>query len=385
MDHIAPEHVRIAIAGGGTGGHVLPAIAVIEELRCRQVAAELLWIGSHGGLEGESASQADIPFVAIPTGKLRRYLSLENVIDAARVPIGILAARRALKSFRPDVVLSTGGFVSVPTVIAARGIAPVLTHEQTAILGLATRINARGAAVLAVSFEQTRTEAAALHERVNVTGNPVRAGLRDGDRTRGLAWAQFSAELPVLYITGGARGASPINTRVAEMLPSLLEQTQVLHQTGPASANRDAAALGELRSTLPDRLRGRYKVVEFVRDNIADVYAMTSLVLGRAGAGTVAELAYVGLPALLIPLPGAGGDEQAVNAKVLGDAGAAVVIAQPDASAQRLLGEITSILGDPGRLQAMAVAALSISRSDAASNLADAVLDLARTATRRRR
>lgn len=368
---------RLAIAGGGTGGHVLCAVAVVEELRRRGHFGDAVWIGSRDGLEAQIAADTGIRFVAIPTGKLRRYLSLSNITDAFRVPLGIAAARRALRAFRPDVVLGTGGFVSVPTVIAARGIAPVLTHEQTAILGLATRINARFAAVLAVSYDRTRQEAAALHGNVVVTGNPVRTGLRDGDRSRGLSRFGFAADLPVLYVTGGARGASPLNQRIAAMLPAILEHCQILHQTGPASANPDAASLAQRRSGLPSRLLNRYAVVEFVRDEIPDVYAMTDLVVGRAGAGTIAELAFVGLPAILIPLPGTGGDEQTVNAQVLAEAGAVVVIPQHEATPERLATEIIGLLGDRPRLQRMADAARSVSHPDAAARLADALLDLA--------
>ena len=161
--------LRLAITGGGTGGHVLPALAVVDELRRRGALADLIWIGSREGVERQAAEEAGIRFVAIPTGKLRRYLSLRNLTDAARVPLGVLAARRALAAFRPDVVLSTGGFVSVPAVVAARGIAPVLTHEQTAILGLANRINARFADVLAVSHQPDRISSRRrLHRRVVV-------------------------------------------------------------------------------------------------------------------------------------------------------------------------------------------------------------------------
>ena len=141
-----------SIAGGGTGGHVLPALAVVEELRRRVAMADVDLDRQPRGVERQAAADAGIRFVAIPTGKLRRYLSLRNLTDAARIHSAIVAARRAL-AIQPCVVLSTGGFVSVPTVIAARGIAPVLTHEQTAILGLANRINARFADVLAVSHD----------------------------------------------------------------------------------------------------------------------------------------------------------------------------------------------------------------------------------------
>jgi UDP-N-acetylglucosamine--N-acetylmuramyl-(pentapeptide) pyrophosphoryl-undecaprenol N-acetylglucosamine transferase len=150
------QGLRLAITGGGTGGHVLPALAVIDELQRRGALADLIWIGSREGVERRAAEEAGINFIAIPTGKLRRYLSLRNITDATRVPFGVLAARRALAAFRPDVVLSTGGFVSVPTVVSARGIAPVLTHEQTAILGLANRINATSSPSLTTERNHSR-------------------------------------------------------------------------------------------------------------------------------------------------------------------------------------------------------------------------------------
>lgn len=371
------QRVRLVIAGGGTGGHVLPAFAVLGELHQRGVAADVTWIGSSDGHEREAARDAGIPFVAIPTGKLRRYLSLRNLTDAGRIPLGVAAARRALGKAKPQVILSTGGFVSVPTVIAARGIAPVVTHEQTAIVGLANRINARFADVLAISHEETLPEARRVHRNVSVTGNPVRTVLTEGSRERGLAWLGFTDELPVLYVTGGARGASPLNQRVAATLTQMLEQWQLLHQTGPASANNDAAQLAAQRAELPERLQCRYKIVEFIRDELPDVYAAVDLIVGRAGAGTVAELALVGKPAVLIPLPGAGGDEQARNAQVLVNAGGAVLLLQEDATPERLLAECVAILGDPERHLRMGRAAQSVAQPRAAANLADIVLSLA--------
>jgi UDP-N-acetylglucosamine--N-acetylmuramyl-(pentapeptide) pyrophosphoryl-undecaprenol N-acetylglucosamine transferase len=372
------QGLRLAVTGGGTGGHVLPALAAVDELRRRSSLADLIWIGSREGVERGAAEEAGIRFIAIPTGKLRRYLSLRNLTDAARVPFGVLSARRALTAFRPNVILSTGGFVSVPAVVAARGIAPVLTHEQTAVLGLANRINARFADVLAVSHPATEQLALRLHRRVVVTGNPVRTSLTAGDRSRGLRALGFNDGIPVIYVTGGARGASPINQRIAALLPRILDRVQIVHQTGPLSANPDAASLTRRRDSLPDAVRHRYKVVEFVGDELADVYAAADLVIGRAGAGTIAELAFVGLPAILIPLPGARGDEQTVNARVLGDAGAAIVIKQPSATPERLQTEILALLDDPERRERMAEAARTLARPDAAARLADELLALAR-------
>ncbi len=369
--------LRLAVAGGGTGGHVLPGISVVQELQRRDALADVLWIGSHDGQERQSAAAAGIRFVSIPTGKLRRYLSVSNIIDMGRVPVGVVAARRVLRSSRPDVVFSTGGFVSVPTVIAASGLAPVVTHEQTAIIGLANRINARFAAVLAISHHESEAAARQLHRHVELTGNPIRTGLIEGDRSRALAQLGFTSDLPVLYVTGGARGASALNERIGELLPDLLAHVQILHQTGPTSANQDGARLRQQREALPPEFQQRYVLREFIGAELSDVYAAADLELGRAGAGTVAELSFVGLPSILIPLPGAGGDEQFRNAQVLAGVGAAVVIPQSEATNDRLLSETLRLLADRERLQAMSTAAKSVAQPHAAANLADLLLSIA--------
>jgi UDP-N-acetylglucosamine--N-acetylmuramyl-(pentapeptide) pyrophosphoryl-undecaprenol N-acetylglucosamine transferase len=191
-----------------------------------------------------------------------------------------------------------------------------------------------------------------------------------------LAALGFASDSPVVYVTGGARGAAPINQRIAALLPEILDHVQVLHQTGPATANPDAQWLTRLRDEMPPRVRNRYKIVEYVGEELPDIYAAADLIVGRAGAGTVAELAYVSRPSILIPLPGASGNEQEINARVLGQAGAAVVLLQEEASPARLRQEILAILADPSRCQAMAAAASSAARPDAARALADALLAL---------
>jgi len=376
MSTPSPAALRLVITGGGTGGHVHPALAVVEELRGRGIPLELLWIGSSGDVEGPAALRAAIPFRAIKTGKLRRYFDKETFVDAGRLPIGTAQAWRILRAFRPDVIFSTGGFVSVPTVIAGARIAPILTHEQTAILGLATRINLRFADVLAISFERSSARAQSFKGRVALTGNPVRSSLRNGDAARARADLGFSADLPILYITGGARGATPINQRIEPLLPELLQSVQIIHQTGPSSANSDFATLTQLRSGLPSPLKERYHVTEFVRENLADIFAAADLVLCRAGAGTVAELSYLGKPGLLIPLPNTGGREQDENARVLADSGGAIVISQDEANPDRLRADLHRLLRDPERLSSMGRSAAKIARPEAASLLANELLVL---------
>jgi UDP-N-acetylglucosamine--N-acetylmuramyl-(pentapeptide) pyrophosphoryl-undecaprenol N-acetylglucosamine transferase len=369
--------LRLVIAGGGTGGHVLPAIAVVDELRRRGLDLDLLWIGSRDGVERERADRAGIPFRTVQTGKLRRYFALETVTDAARLPVGTVQAWRILRSYRPEVVFSTGGFVSVPTVAAAARIAPILTHEQTAVVGLANRINARFADVLAVSHHQTQDAATALHRRVVLTGNPVRASMAGGNAAAGRARYGFADDLPVLLVTGGVRGSSPLNDRISALLPDLLTACQIVHQTGPSSAHGDAEKLREAQKTWPDDLKHRYRVVEVIGEEMADVMAAATLVVSRSGAGTVAELASYGPPGILIPLPGAGGDEQTRNARVLSDIDAAVLIPQTDATPERLGQEIRALLADGERRSRMTAAARTRSHHAAASRVADELLRLA--------
>lgn len=370
--------VRLVIAGGGTGGHVLPAVAVIEEFRNREVALHVLWIGSHGGVERSIAEEHGIPFVAIQTGKLRRYVSLRTVTDAFRVPLGIVQAWRHVRRFRPHVIYSTGGAVSVPTALSGSRLAPVLTHEQTAQIGLSNRTLAKVAATFAVGFEDTAKQARRIHHNVVLTGNPVRSSLMGGSAERGYQTFGLMPDLPVMYVTGGARGASPLNQRIEKLLPDLLEVTQIVHQVGPASANQDLERLTTLRASFPEPLARRYVLRDFITGDLADLYAISDLVIGRAGAGTISELAHLGLPSILVPLPGTWGDEQRKNARVLESVGGAVYLEQDDCTPERLDGEIRSMIASPERLRAMAAASRTIARDDASARLVDELLALVR-------
>lgn len=373
----ASRPLRILIAGGGTGGHVLPAAAVIEELRLREQPFEGLWVGSHKGVERSVAATNDIPFIAIQSGKLRRYIAVQTLTDAMRVPVGIAQAWRHVRAFRPDVIYSTGGAVSIPTVVAGARRAPVLTHEQTAQIGIANKTASRFAKTFAVGFEETASLARQRHRNVVVTGNPVRSSLNNGSTERGRQFAGFTKDLPVIYVTGGALGASPLNERIEAILEQLLERAQVFHQVGPATANPDFERLNRKKSTMAPELAARYHIVDFVRAELPDVYAMAHLVVARSGAGTVSELGYLGLPAILMPLPGTWGDEQRKNARILGNVGAAIVIDQLDATPERMRQEILALIDDSDHRATMSAAARSTSRPDAAARLVDELLKLA--------
>lgn len=373
-----PAPLRVVIAAGGTGGHLSPALAALAALRAQgPVAAR--WIGGTWGGERDAARRAEVPFIPIATGKLRRYFSWQTPPDLLRVPLGVVQAYRALGGWRPDVVFSTGGYVAVPTVIAAarRGI-PTLTHEQTAQIGLANRIASRYADVLALSFPVADAGSTVGKARVIVTGNPVRQEIFGGDAAAGCARFGLTPDLPTIYVTGGARGSTPINERVRDALPDLLPWVQIIHATGPTEANGDYPRMQAVREALPETLRRRYTVVESVREELRDVYALASLVVGRSGAGTVAELAALGKPSLLIPLPGTGGDEATKNARVLADADAATLRPQAEVTGASLAKDVLALVRDPERLARMGAAARAIAPADAAGTLAAAIIALAR-------
>jgi UDP-N-acetylglucosamine--N-acetylmuramyl-(pentapeptide) pyrophosphoryl-undecaprenol N-acetylglucosamine transferase len=367
--------VTVLIAGGGTGGHTSPGLAVAALLRRRGVAHA--WVGSRDGVEARRAVEEGIPYHPIPTGKLRRYWAWRNITDLAiNVPAGILGAHRLLRRLRPRVVLATGGFVALPVVLAA-GLArvPVVVHEQTAVPGLANRVAARRARRVAVTFAQSARHFPA--DRVVLTGNPLRPELRAGSRADAVARFGLDPALPLVYVTGGALGAHAINRAVGEIVGELLAQAQVIHQCGDNPTTGDHAWLRGLREALPPALARRYTVLPWVGPELAGIYATAALVVTRSGAGTVNECCQLGLPALYIPMPGASGDEQTANARLVGQAGGCAIAPQASLTPALLLERIRGLLADPARLKGMGERARTLAVPDAAERLVDLLLEVA--------
>lgn len=359
--------MRVVITGGGTGGHTSAGLAVAAALGQRGI--ECAWIGSRAGIEARRVPEAGIPYHAIPTGKLRRYWDWQNLTDLLlRVPSGVVQARRLLRKLGPNVLFATGGFVALPAVVAARRLGiPIVVHEQTAVPGLANRIAAGIAHKVAVTFPQLGTEFPA--DKVVVTGNPLRPELLGGSRESGLARLGLDPALPVIYATGGAQGAHRINRTVGAILEPLLRICQVIHQCGDNAETGDHRWLEEQAKGLPVEIRSRYHLRPYVGAELRDVYAVASLVVGRAGAGTVNECCHLGLPALYIPLPGTRGDEQTANARLVQAAGGAVVFPQVALTPGGLLESVRGLLTDPPRLKAMGERARSLAVPDAAERI----------------
>ena len=381
MERSFSDAPRILVTGGGTSGHVSPALAIIETLREMTPDVQFLYIGSHKGLERQLVEAVGVPFVAISTGKLRRYISPENFLDQFRIPVGLAQSLYQIKRFKPDVVLATGGYVTVPPVVAA-GISkvPILIHEQTVQVGLANRINARFAHRIALSWEGAmQSLSPRAREIAWVAGNPVRASIFGGTPAEAIRYFSLSDEnLPTIYVTGGSLGARVINRAVEECLPHLLERARVVHQCGEQSAEKesDFDRLTRARLVLPERLQKRYALTKFVRDELRDVLALADLVIGRAGAGTVTEMCAVGKPALYVPLVPTGGDEQAKNAQMVVNAGAACILKQSNCNGDNLLRAVEQLLSDAKDLRQMGEEARKLAKPAAARDIARAVTEL---------
>ena len=367
--------MHVVIAGGGTGGHTSAGLAVAEVLRARGI--EVSWIGSPNGIEAERVPAAGIPYYAVPAGKLRRYWDWQNFPDLlGRVPAGFVQSLNLLRAIRPQLLFATGGFVALAPAAAARILKiPLVVHEQTAVAGLANRLAGRLASKVALTFREASKDFPP--DRIVVTGNPLRPELAGGLRDAGLAHFGLDHGLPVVYVTGGAQGSHRINRAVGGILLELLELTQVIHQCGANPTTRDREWLEELAQQLPAHLRTRYRLLPYVGPELKNVYAVAQLVVGRAGAGTVNECCHLGRPAIFIPLPGASGDEQTANARIVEAAGGGLLLPEAALTPERLLETIRSLLGAPERLRLMGERARSLAVPDAAERIAGLILALA--------
>ena len=361
-----PEVPLAVFTGGGTAGHIIPGLAVIHELQTRGWRAA--WIGSRRPAERTLVRAAQVPFYAIPAGKLRRYYSLRNVADVAAVLAGCLHALLLLARLRPRVLFAKGSYVSVPPVVAARllGI-PVITHESDTTPALATRINASMAHTVLVAFAATRgLLPSRLRRRVRVTGNPLRTGLEQGDAARGRACMGVPAGVPLLFVTGGSSGARALNELVYGALPELTRHWFVVHQTG-------AAWRAPLPAGTPP-VAGRYRALPFVNEGFADLLAAADVVVSRAGANTLGELAATATPAVLVPLPRTQSrGEQLANAELFAARGAALVLAEERAAPAALTAALQELRCDASRRRRMARNMARLATRDAARRIAGIV------------
>jgi UDP-N-acetylglucosamine--N-acetylmuramyl-(pentapeptide) pyrophosphoryl-undecaprenol N-acetylglucosamine transferase len=351
----------IAITGGGTGGHIFPNVAIIEELNKRD-AGDIIWLGAKQGKEREWADKLRVRYFGISTGKLRRYFSLKNFADVIGVLCGIFQSFFILLRHRPCVLFSKGGFVSVPPVVASWLLrVPVITHESDIDPGLATKIISRFSSVVCVSFE--KTENSFSKKQVVHTGNPVRSVIKKGDRGRGLQFLGFHEDFPVVYVIGGSLGASSINKAVREMCNNVELNFNLVHQCGAGHLDRKLTG------------KNRYVQLEFIEKEVGDVLAAADLVVSRAGAGAIFEIGYMKKPSILVPLPKTKSrGEQIENALYYEKNGASFIIRDEDLDGCKLYESINRLLSDRTGLGTIGERARSVCKFGAEKSIADLIL-----------
>jgi UDP-N-acetylglucosamine--N-acetylmuramyl-(pentapeptide) pyrophosphoryl-undecaprenol N-acetylglucosamine transferase len=307
------------LTGGGTAGHVMPHLAILTELR--KAGFEPHYIGS-GGIESELARKAQIPFHQIATGKLRRYVSVDNFWDIFKIIWGTAQSLILLLRLRPKIVFSKGGFVAVPVTVAAwiLGI-PVVTHESDYSPGLANKIIAPFSRKILYTFPETG--ALLSTTKAQHVGTPVRPELFAGDASIGKKLCGFTRDLPIILVMGGSQGAQRINDALAQILPELLMTFDVVHLTGKGkSVSADKAG---------------YRSFEFLGNELKDVFAAASLVVSRAGANSIFELLALRKPMLLIPLEIGSRGDQVLNARSFSAHGWARTLGESELTSDRLL------------------------------------------------
>jgi UDP-N-acetylglucosamine--N-acetylmuramyl-(pentapeptide) pyrophosphoryl-undecaprenol N-acetylglucosamine transferase len=337
--------MRIVLTGGGSGGHTSAAVGIIGALVDAGLnMRDILWIGSNDGIEHRVAKDAGIQFRVVNVGKFRRYLSFKNLSDIPRVIKGVVESFKALREYSPSGVVSTGGFVSVPVVLASYLLRiPIVVHEQTIVPGLANRIAGRLASKVILTFRDT----ASCFNRTKtlVIGNPLRPELRKGLRSReeALRRLELDGNLPVLYVTGGALGANVINQIVGDALAILLNDWQIIHQCGDGEMRFGLRYLTEVAGRLDSRLSNRYILKSYIASEISDVFSAADVLLSRSGAAIVNEITQIGLATILVPYPFSIGNEQQILARMLEQAGAAVVLDQSVLTKETLLSALSKL------------------------------------------
>jgi UDP-N-acetylglucosamine--N-acetylmuramyl-(pentapeptide) pyrophosphoryl-undecaprenol N-acetylglucosamine transferase len=361
--------MRILIAAGGTGGHIYPALAVARSLRERAPDLDIRWLGGRRGLEGRIVPTTGIELDRLWLRSLRSIdLSIHTLLDPLRLLLSVPQAGWRLARWRPQVIFSTGGYLSIPVLLAAALLRiPTLVWEGNSVAGRSVRATARLAGALAVSFAETCEQ---LPGRCFVTGTPIRsfAGLDGGSARAALG---LPADTPVILVFGGSQAVRRLNDAVAAALHELLARACVVHvcgETGYGEALRR-------REALPPEQRPRYQPFPFIDREMAAALVAADLVVGRAGSSTLAETAALGRPIVIVPYPHASG-HQLANARLLAEAGAALVVADEDFDAAALR-RAAGLLDEPAALARMQAAARSLGRPGAAAAVAELALAMA--------
>ena len=360
--------MRLLVAGGGTGGHLFPGLALGEEVKTRHPRNDVLFVGSTRGIEAREVPKAGYPLAIIDVGPLKRMGLAGLVRGLSRLPHALWQSVRILRKFDPDVVVGVGGYSSGPVVLAARMLGiPTAVQEQNALPGITNRILGKLVDAVFIAFPEALARFPA--RKTHLLGNPIRRAFLDN-----YLHSKAQAERLSLFVTGGSQGAHALNLRVAEALeilaPSIGTRLRVQHQTGVKDQPEIAARYGKLRAQGLEA-----EAVAFI-DDMPRAYGGADLLICRAGATTIAELTVCKKPALLVPFPFAADDHQTINAHSLVDAGAALLLPEKELTGEKLAEEIRALEADRSRLGRMSRASGNLGRPEAAREIADVCVSL---------
>ena len=361
--------MRMLIAGGGTGGHLFPGLALAEEVKTRHPRNDVLFVGTSRGLETRIVPRNGFPLQLIEVGPLKRQGALGTLRGLLRIPRALWQSRRILRRFDPDVVVGVGGYASGPLVIAAWMMRiPTAVQEQNALPGFTNRTLGRFARACFIAFEEAR--AAFPPQRTHLLGNPIRRAFLDNY----LHSKEPSGERLSILVTGGSQGAHVLNLRVAEALellaPVLGPRMRVVHQTGEKDLAEIVRRYQGLEGT------GMQAQATAFIDDMAQAYAQADLLVCRAGATTIAELTVCKKPSILVPFPYATDDHQTVNARSLVRNGAAILLPERELTGEKLAGELRGLEADRERLRRMARQSGLLGRPEAAREIAEVCVSL---------
>ncbi|PIQ75534.1 MAG: undecaprenyldiphospho-muramoylpentapeptide beta-N-acetylglucosaminyltransferase [Candidatus Portnoybacteria bacterium CG11_big_fil_rev_8_21_14_0_20_40_15] len=367
--------MRIIFTGGGTGGHLFPIIAVARELKKINQTPdgqplEMLFVGPKTVGE-EAFSKEGIASKNILAGKLRRYFSGHNLLDVFRVIIGFFESLWILFSYMPNVVFSKGGFGSVPVILVAWIYRiPVLVHESDSVPGLSVKLTSHFSKRIAISFPRAASFFPA--KKTALLGNPVRSDIFSGSKEQAKSLFQLAGQKPLLLILGGSQGAKTINDIVFLAMKGLLEKCEIIHQCGQEN-------FSELKTLLGTNIPPEYHLYSFLdEEQMKHALAAADLVISRAGAGSIFEIAGSGKPSILIPLPDSAGDHQKTNAFDYALTGATLVLVQENLTPNFLKDRVFALLENPDLLAKMSAAAKTFAKPDADRIIAQEVLSIAK-------
>ncbi len=362
--------MRLLVAGGGTGGHLFPGIAIAEEV-VRRSGGEVLFVGTSRGIETRAVPAAGYRLETLQVSGLKRVGVAGTLRGLWRLPVALVRSFAILRQFRPSVVVGVGGYASGPVVLAAALAGyPTAIQEQNSVPGITNRVLGKLARAVFIAFEDAAGFFPA--RKLARLGNPVRAGIVAA--LEGAVAEPQAADRLRILVVGGSQGARAVSELVVAAVPLLAEQGiafSLVHQTGSADLERMTERYQALG------LAGRATARAFI-DDMAAAYGQADVVVARAGALTLAELAIAGKPAILVPLPTAADDHQRKNAARFAEAGAAVVLDQRTATPADLAAALSALAREPGRRTAMATAMRGLGRPRAAQDIADRLEDLAR-------